>query len=57
MESAMTHRHELICLSIILALLLLAGLAGFLLPSDGRTPELVAPSRCSLPVLAQQSSL
>jgi hypothetical protein len=47
----------LICLSIILALLLLAGLAGFLLPSDSRTPELVAPSRCSLPVLAQQSSL
>ena len=53
-ESVMTQRYELIGLLIILAILLLAGIAGFFLPAAGRTPELVPPSCCSAPVLAQQ---
>jgi hypothetical protein len=48
----MTHRYELIGLSIILALVILASIAGFFLPADGRTPELAPPSRCSAPFLA-----
>jgi hypothetical protein len=50
----MTQRYELICLSIILALLVLAAIAGFFLPPDSRTPELIAPSHTSLQVLAQR---
>ena len=48
----MTHRYELIGLSIILAFLLLAAIAGFFLRPDSRTLELVPPSCCGAPVLA-----
>jgi hypothetical protein len=43
----MTQRYQLICASIILALLFLAGIAGFFLPTSSRSPELIAPSRCA----------
>jgi hypothetical protein len=53
----MTQRHQLICAPIILALLLLAGIAGFFLPTNSRTSEPVPQSSCSAPVLAQHLRL
>jgi hypothetical protein len=56
-SKAVVDPYELICVSVIVAILVLAAITGFFLPPDSRTPELMAPSYCSLPVLAQQSGL
>ena len=50
----MTDRFQLICVSIILALLLLSGIVGFFRPSHSPASEIVPPSRYNAPALAEQ---